>query len=180
MKLIRELNLFDNKKLILWLNIAAVGLFFFFLWLFFSIAKLRGTSGSGDFSMMTAIVSLLVFYIMIVIHELIHGLFFKVFNPKGKVKFGFKQGMAYATSPNSFYSKGEFSVIALAPFVIINTTLLVLYFLGMVPVFAFVMLSAIHAGSCVGDFYYILLIIQTPPKAFVEDVEQGINFYIQN
>ena len=77
------------------------------------------------------------YFILIIIHELIHGAFFKLFDPKGKVKFGFKNGVAYATSPHSFYSKGKFAIILLAPFLGISVGLFLLsachlaLFLGM-------------------------------------------------
>lgn len=177
MKLIRELTLIGNKKLIFRLNLIAFVLMVLFFGLFFGIATIKKIPESGDFSVTAIIISLVGLYGLIVIHELIHGLFFKLFNPEGKVKFGYKQGVAYATSPNSFYSKAKFSVIALAPFIVINSTLLILYFLSNIPIFAFVFLSAIHAASCIGDFYYIVLILQSPPKTVVEDTELGINFY---
>lgn len=178
MKLIKEMNLLENKKLILWLNVFSIGLIFAFLPIFGFIAgKIAGDSG-GDNDVMGIILGVVSFFALIVIHELIHGLFFKLFNPKGRVKFGFKNGMAYAASPHSLYSKGRFACISLAPFVLITFSLTLLLSLGVISAFYYVMAASIHGAACVGDFYWIYLILKAPKHALVEDTDQGINFYL--
>lgn len=177
MKLIKEINLLTNKKLIIWLNFATIPLVFLFLVLFTLLADRVVSLSYGSPSLPETIFYLVVFIILIFIHEGIHGIFFKVFNPKGKVKFGFKNGMAYATSPHSLYSKGKFAWIGLAPFVVITTILFILLALKVLPAFYFVLLAAIHGSCCVGDFYWMWLLIRAPKGILVEDTEQGINLY---
>jgi len=49
--------------------------------------------------------TILILFGTLVIHELIHGLFFKVIcAPKSKIYFGFKNGLIYAFTPNCVYS----------------------------------------------------------------------------
>ena len=43
----------------------------------------------------------------------------------------------------------------------------------------FIYLATFHASACVGDFYWIYLIFKAPRKAWVEDTEVGINFYLK-
>lgn len=177
MKLIREINLINNKKLVIWLNVATIPLVVAFLALFTVLASKVVPYTHNDFSGWGMLAFLALFFLLIVIHEGIHGLFFKVFNPKGKVKFGLKNGMAYATSPQSFYTKVRFAWISLAPFTLITLGLFILLLLRVMPVFYFVLMAAVHGASCIGDFYWIWLLIRAPKDALVEDTEQGINFY---
>ena len=114
---------------------------------------------------------------LIIFHELIHGIFFKLFNKEGKVKFGFKNGLAYATSPNSFYSRWQFLLILLAPFVLITLILWLLYAYREISPYAFVWLASFHGSACIGDFYFCYLVTKAPAHSYVEDTEQGINFY---
>ena len=125
------------------------------------------------------LINIVIVFIIIVIHELIHGLFFKVFTPHGKVKFGFKSGMAYATSPGNLYNKIQMSIIALAPFLFISLalTLIMIYF--NINIISYSVLAGLHAGACVGDFYYIYLLVKAPQETVIEDTEQGIRLYIK-
>ncbi|EUJ33789.1 putative zinc metallopeptidase [Listeria floridensis FSL S10-1187] len=119
-------------------------------------------------------------FLIFIIHEGIHGIFFKVFGgTNSKVRFGFKNGMLYATSPNSRFSKKQFLCISLAPFVVITIVLTVLLVLGILPRMVFVFLAAIHGGGCVGDFYWTYLLSEEPENIEVEDTESGFNIYIK-
>jgi hypothetical protein len=35
----------------------------------------------------------------------------------------------------------------------------------------------LHGAGCVGDFYFTYLILFAPENIWIEDTEQGINFY---
>ena len=182
MTLIKEIDLLENKKNIIWLNVASVILMILFIFFFGFIATLILGNGAFEqhFDLSTSFKGFLIMFGIVIVHELIHGLFFKLFNPEGKVKFGFKNGMAYATSPQSIYTKGQFSIIILAPFVIINSLIFIAFLLGWFQGIAFIFFSAFHAASCVGDFYFILLLLTTEKGAYVEDTEVGITFYRSN
>lgn len=178
MELIKSINLMEDKKILKRLNIAAVVLMILF-YEFFSIMSGLFITRATDISL-TALEMLALgisFFLIIPIHELIHGLFFKLFNLNGKVVFGFKNGMAYATSPNSYYFKWQFFIIGIAPFIIINGSLFILYALQVIPYFFFIPLISIHSGCCVGDFYWAWLLIKAPKNSFVEDTEVGLSFY---
>ena len=124
MKLLKELDFIHNKKVNLTLNITAVLLIFPFLALFTWIAILMYGKGSEVFHFF----DLFYLLVLMVIHELIHGFFFKVLGDENtKVKFGFKSGMAYATSPGSRYSRKRMLVIILAPFFLISLALTLIY-----------------------------------------------------
>ena len=120
MKLIKRVNLLDDKKLIMKLNILTIPLLVIFFALFTLLTLDRKLTEEVTIDLMYLVIAILSMAGLIIVHELIHGIFFKLFNKEGKVKFGFKNGLAYATSPNSFYSSGQFLLILLAPFVLIT------------------------------------------------------------
>lgn len=184
--LLKKYNIIENKKVIFWLNIATFLFIPLFALLFTFVVYLF--YGLKDFSLiasidnqLTSIFSVLLFFLflflIIVIHELIHGLFFKLLNAKAKVHFGFKNGMAYATSPDTFYSKSRFITISLAPFVIITLGLFSLLSMGLISKFSFIFYASLHASSCVGDFYWVFLLSRFNEKILVKDTEKGINVY---
>ncbi|MGX7419507.1 DUF3267 domain-containing protein [Carnobacterium gallinarum] len=113
------------------------------------------------------------FFISLIIHEGIHGVFFKVFGAK-KVQFGFKRGMAYAGAPGSFYRGWQFLILALSPFLILTG---VYWVIGQqFPVFA-LFLFALHSAGCIGDFYYAYLVVKYGLKLWIEDTNSGLIIY---
>lgn len=171
-KLIEEINLLENKKLVINLNIVAIVIVL--------VLTVLGIVFSGGFEIVNGFVGVVWlcsgYLLSLVIHEAVHGIFFKTFHPEGKVKFGFKNGMAYATSPGSFYTKTQFFIISIAPFVVLTGLFLFLRFLGVNEAVVY-LIFALHTSGCVGDFYYCILLLNKPAGILVEDTEKGINFY---
>lgn len=177
MKLVKRLNLMNNKKLIFWLSLCSIPLTFLFILVFTAIAYWIDGFLSAGLLPLSLLISFLAYLVLIVVHELIHGLFFKLFHPAGKVKFGFKNGMAYATSPQSRYSRVQFTWISLAPFLIITLSLFVLFLIDALSALNFIIIASFHGASCIGDFFWVYLIIRTPRGSLIEDTEQGMNIY---
>ncbi len=186
MKLIREIDILHDKKIVIILNVLALLLVIPFLYLFGWIAL--GLETAFGIPLVEEVVNpsaiwivLICCFVLLVIHEGIHGIFFKVFQPKNKVKFGFKLKslMAYATSPGSIYSRGQMLVIGLAPFVVISLALSILMALRVISPAFFVFLAAIHAAGCIGDFYYAYLLLFPYGKMEirVEDTLSGLRIY---
>lgn len=98
-----EVNIMENKKFVWGLNILAVALIFPFAFVFGMIGSWLIAKGSQYSELAVSEVWLLfpLYILLIVVHEAIHGIFFKIFCPENPVKYGFKwkSGMAYATSP---------------------------------------------------------------------------------
>ncbi|MCI5870586.1 MAG: DUF3267 domain-containing protein, partial [Streptococcus sp.] len=105
---IYEVNIMENKKFVWGLNILAAVLIFPFAFVFGMIGSWLIANGSQYLELTVSEVWLLfpLYILLIVVHEAIHGIFFKIFCPKNPVKYGFKwkSGMAYATSPGSLYN----------------------------------------------------------------------------
>ncbi|MFZ2570846.1 MAG: DUF3267 domain-containing protein [Streptococcus suis] len=178
-----EVNIMENKKFVWGLNILAVALIFPFAYIFGKIGSLLLVDGAQNLEMdlLELWLGLLLYFLLIAVHEAIHGIFFKVFCPENPVKFGFKwkSGMAYATSPGSLYNRMQMLVISLAPFVVISLVLTMVTGLGMMNTFLYFMLATMHAASCAGDFYYTYLLLVKFAKGniAVEDTETGLIIY---
>ncbi|HJE19907.1 MAG TPA: DUF3267 domain-containing protein [Aliicoccus persicus] len=130
----------------------------------------------GGFSIFVNVLAVIaLFIVIIVVHEAIHGIFFKMFAPNKRVKFGFKSGMAYATSPGSVFSRMQFTVIILAPFVVITTLLIIGMFV--LPHGSYKYLLVGHTAACIGDFYYVYLVIKHPHLKYCMDTDTGMSMY---
>ncbi|HFI0063958.1 TPA: DUF3267 domain-containing protein [Streptococcus suis] len=183
MKKLYEVNIMENKKMVWGLNFLALLLVVPIGFLFAMItSQWIGEAGvTVEFSVYEFFFLLGACIFSIIIHELIHGIFFKVFCPENPVKYGFKwkSGMAYATSPGSLYNRMQMLVISLAPFVVISLALTMLFALGLLsPIFYF-LLATMHGASCAGDFYYawLLLVKFRKEDIRVEDTETGLLIY---
>ncbi|AEO02731.1 TPA: DUF3267 domain-containing protein [Listeria monocytogenes] len=171
-KLIQEINLLENKKLVMNLNIVAIAIVL--------ILTVLGIVFSGGFAITNGFMGIIWMFggyaVAIVIHEAVHGIFFKAFRPEAKVKFGFKNGMAYAGSPGAFYTRAQFFIISIAPFIVLTGLFIFLRFLGVNEAVLY-LIFALHTSGCVGDFYYCILLINQPAGIVVEDTDKGISFY---
>ena len=96
MQLYKEVDILHNKKMIIWLNVLSLVLVVGFWILFAQLASFSHPDLSlfSKLEIAEMFILSIGFFILIIVHELIHGLFFKLFTPEGKVTFGFKNGMA--------------------------------------------------------------------------------------
>ncbi|NQG96693.1 DUF3267 domain-containing protein [Streptococcus suis] len=178
-----EVNIMENKKFVWGLNILAVELILPFAFVFGMLGSWLIANGSQYSELAVSEVWLLfpLYILLIVVHEAIHGIFFKVFCPENPVKYGFiwKSAMAYATNPGSLYNRMQMLVISLAPFVVISLVLTMVAGFGMMNIILYFMLATMHAASCAGDLYYtyLLLVKFVKENIAVEDTEIGLIIY---
>lgn len=180
-ELFQEVNILENPQITEALLKVMVGVFALSLpsslaiaYVFLDLATVFNSP--GQFWLDIGL-SVIMYLILVLVHELIHGLFFKVFKPSVQVKFGFKAGMAYATSPGSRYSAMQFSVILLMPFILITLGLLLASLMKGLSPLVFIILVVLHTPACAGDFYFLYLITKAPATALVEDTDQGIRIF---
>ncbi|MFC3418557.1 DUF3267 domain-containing protein [Salinicoccus hispanicus] len=175
-------DIFKDKTAMRTLNTLAIGITIalFLPFLIFDVlfmddigSALVGKERFGIFGAVFLIIAIM--FAVITAHEAIHGIFFKVFAPKGRVRFGYKAGLFYAAAPGEIFTKRHFATIIMMPFVIITTVLLILMF--SFPHVAYKYLIALHTGACAGDFYYIYLLYKYRHMEYVEDTDVGMTIY---
>lgn len=183
MIILQEINILNDKKLATILNLLVLVLIWPFFYLFTEVAEALTAVPVviGRISLQQGLVFFLSVMLLMSVHELIHGAFFKLFAPSGKVTMGFKWKtlMAYAVSAGSTYNRKETLMIALAPFVLLSLGLTVFLLLGFVSSSLYVLLAAVHAAGCVGDFYYTYLLLGAYRKEDlrINCTETGIIIY---
>ena len=115
------------------------------------------------------------------LHELAHGLLFKLWT--GRVKFGAgltKFGpVFYASSPGSLLPRNKMLLIALAPQVLTIVYFLLSYLPLLEPIRVILVLAGIMnlAGGS-ADFYCVVRMLEYPRELQVEDYPAGVRFYM--
>lgn len=116
--------------------------------------------------------------VLLPVHELVHGLCFKLLGDPGiKVQFGFKNGCLYASAPGARLSPARVLVVILAPFVLLTPLAWAVVMLLTGDVLAAWLLVGFHAAGCAGDFYLAAVILRTAGVEDVEDTSTGVTLY---
>ena len=162
-----------------------VGLFWFVLvgWALWKIVPILRPDyivmGQFTVSIWFLVYALLVIFIVLILHELVHGLFFWLFTSEMPV-FGMGPGYAYAAAPDWYFPKGRYLVVGLSPLVLLSVVGLAI--IPTIPVaWLWVVLLAIifNAGGAVGDLYICLRIMGEADDIWVRDNGDGFEIYRQ-
>lgn len=119
----------------------------------------------GEFEVGTkTFIALIIYFVglfaCIVLHELIHGLFYKIFT-KQKLTFGITWSAAFCGVPHIYVKKKAMIITCMAPCIIISSILLIpLFLVKDMLFFMFILLMfGGHFGGCCGDIYDTILFI---------------------
>ena len=116
-------------------------------------------------------IALIGFIIYIVLHELTHGLFYKIFT-KQKLTFGVSLTYAYCGVPNIYVRKKEAIIACLSPLVIFSIIFLTLIFI-LPPNYinlSIIILFSFHFGGCSGDIFLSLILLTKYDKdTYIKD-----------
>ena len=173
----QRIDILDNPKLMKQFSQYMILLFIGFGIIFWIIERSTNTVYIFQSFIGNILLFLILYFLIFTIHECIHGIFFKIFSPRHKVHFGYSSGMIYCAIPGGQFTPMTFLISAIAPFIIITVILIITLYLGILPKFFFFILATLHAGSCVGDFYWVLKMIQAPKKSKIETTDKGIIIY---
>lgn len=188
----KELNLAKNQKLMIKLSLASLVLFVvfgvLFTWLLHHLRE-NFIGGGAEISLVnfnlaalsiSLLVLLAVLFLMVVLHEGVHGLFFWMFTG-GQVQFGFKGAYAYAAAPDWYIPKKPYLVVSLAPLVIITVlgfiTMLFVPYDWILPI---LLLITLNASGAVGDLYAFFWIVKQPKEVLIQDFGDRMHVYHQN
>jgi hypothetical protein len=118
---------------------------------------------------------------LIPFHELIHGLFYKLDGaPNVQYKANFRKFIFFAMSDQYVINFYSFVILARAPFVIINTLLLI----GIIMTtggwsFLFAGALFMHTAGCGGDYALISYFLENDSKRLVtyDDIPLGLSYF---
>lgn len=150
-----RIDLKENPRLAIILNLAGIPLFFAAGWFFLKIISYLRIDASQLWGILGGLGNLLIVLIgiafVIFLHEVIHGIFFWIFT-QSRPKFAFKLIYAYAAAPEWYIQRNQYLVIGLAPLMLISI-LAILLFLILPPygVALTLILASINVAGAVGD-----------------------------
>ncbi len=113
------------------------------------------------FELSLALIALaLSLFAYLVVHELTHGLFYKLLT-KQKLRFGLTLTVAYCGLKEGYVNKKTCLLAVLAPLVIhsIWMILLIIFLPANIWALMVIMLFALHFGGCVGDMWVAFMLI---------------------
>jgi len=173
----------SSSRVMLWLNIAAIPMLFFFGWLFSQVMILINPVNpfpQGTWGIITAFTGLQIIalpisiLIMLVFHEMVHGIFFWIFTHE-RPKFAFKGIYAYAAAPGWFLPKGQYVVVGLAPLIVISLLAIFLSPIVSQNIIPYLFFIAIfNAAGALGDMVVVYWVISQANKPLIQD--QGDKF----
>jgi hypothetical protein len=175
-----EIDLKNNKRLVITLNIVAffVGIIcFFLLSSFAALVRPSLMNNSGTITAVGAAVLLGLVVMLLTIHELIHGYFFWVFT-RSRPVFALRLFYAYAGAPNWYIPTRQFMIVALGPLVIIGAVGML--FILLVPeswVLLISILVAFNTGGSTGDLLVFTRLIKLSPTSLANDTGDVMAFY---
>lgn len=111
-------------------------------------------------------------FLIVPIHELIHGFAYKVLGAK-KIHFGadMQQFIFYVTVDRYPVSRRQLYFLAMLPFALINLTAVLILFLWVPQYFLFISLLLLsHNIMCIGDFAVANYVFLVPGKVYSYDV----------
>lgn len=124
------------------------------------------------------LIYILIMIAYIILHELVHGLFYKIYTKK-KLTFGLSLSCAYCGVPSIYVKKIPMIVTVLAPAVIF--TIIMVPFLFLLPAdlnyFMMLLIFGIHLGGCSGDIYCAITLIKAPKDVLLNDTGPKQTFY---
>lgn len=116
----------------------------------------------------------------LVLHELTHGLFYKIFTKK-KLTFGITLSCAYCGIPKGYVNKKTSFISTAAPLVIHSIWMILLICLLPANIWCIIvsLLFAVHFGGCSGDLTVMYLLLRFPKDVLVNDTGPKQTFYIK-
>ena len=116
-------------------------------------------------------------FVMILLHESFHGLFFWIFS-NTRPAFAFKIYYAYAAAPDWYFPRWQYFIIGLAPLVgltlfgILGVILLPAGFL--MPIY---LLLVFNTSGAVGDLWVMAKLSSCPAETLIQDHGDSIAFF---
>jgi hypothetical protein len=173
----------SNRKFVIWINVVGVPLLFAFGYIFFSVAvhlgrlPLRSSLRLGVGEMLVILGGIAM---VVVLHELTHGLCMAAWGARPKFGVIWSQGMFFATAPGFAFPRTAYLIISLAPLVLLS-----LLSVGGMSLQAgttwpglWALCATVNASGAVGDMWMALIVIRYPAAAYIIDERDGMRVFV--
>ncbi len=182
---VATLDLKRDRRILVLFTLAGIPLVVVFGMLFIAAASALRPHGevllSGELRgfqvLLVLVVLVVVIALVMVLHELVHGLFYLLFTGE-RPRFGFKIVYAYAAAPEWYIPRGRFLVIGLAPLIVFSLVgLAAMPFVPAAVVPPLVLALILNAAGAVGDLYAVVWLLAHPRANLAHDVGDAITLY---
>lgn len=172
-----KISLFDNKKMMERFVILQIAIVMMTILISYKIAYLYTDIIEQDI-LFNVIYGILGLVGVVIIHELIHNILFRVFAKNAaKPSYRYHYGLISTHMPETYYKKWQYILVMLAPLVVLTSLLIVAFtFLSYSSI---IFISSFHIGYCLFDLYFTIGLLNNNVK-YVENTEQGIYYYTQS
>jgi hypothetical protein len=179
--LYKEIDLARDHRLLLFLNLLGIPLLLLCGWLFWRLAlSLRPDFQTSGFRISSpgSILGILGAFIgVLILHELVHGVFFWLITNQ-RPYFGFRGAYAFAAAPTWYIARRPYLIVGLSPIVLI--TLAGVLFMPLVPLKSLVPLVfalTINAAGAIGDAAIVAWLLIQPSSILINDRGDAVSVY---
>ncbi|WP_376796063.1 DUF3267 domain-containing protein [Thermogemmatispora sp.] len=135
-------------------------------------------SGSADLLhlLIWLVISCLVYVALLPLHELLHGLVFRLWG--GQPYYGIRFPVAlYCGAREQLFRRNQYLLVGLAPCLVLTLLVALLMFCWPAAAPYLVLAGAGHLSGCAGDLLAIWLLLRYPSHLCVEDTEMGFRVW---
>lgn len=118
--------------------------------------------------------------VMVVLHELVHGLTMRLFGAKPKYGVLLSGLMFYATAAGFAFRRNQYLAVALAPLVILSVLLLIILATPLSANLAtfLIVCGAFNAAGAIGDLWIVRIVARYTACAYVIDERDGVRVFL--
>ncbi|MDE6597787.1 MAG: DUF3267 domain-containing protein [Clostridia bacterium] len=152
----------DRKTTIIYTLLSFVPAIILFVAAFLTVYYTGGIAAAGNdtFRIVSFVVTCLVYLLYIVLHELVHGIVYKICTGR-KLKFGLSMTYAFCGVPDVYVYRKAAVCAIIMPFAVFSVVFIGLtvgmYFVNPLLFIEAAIMLGLHLGGCVGDLHLTLL-----------------------
>lgn len=168
----------SNSRTMFWLNLAALPLLLLFGWIFarvFILISRTNPFPNGFWGLVTSysvvdwIALPVSIVLMLVFHELVHGMFFWLFTQE-RPRFALKSGYAYAAAPDWYLPRTQYVLVGLSPLLVISILAIILAAILPTHLISYLLFVAtFNAAGALGDMIVVSWVLRQPDSTFIMD-----------
>jgi hypothetical protein len=176
----KEIKVIDakNKKTIIYMNLASVGLMLAAILPFLFIKPINIFEQDPKHLYISIFIMAFGMILYIVLHELVHGFWYKIMT-KEKLTFGMTLSVAFCGVPHIYVNKKTALLAITGPFILFSIIFIPLLILmpANAYYFALVIIFGMHISGCSGDLYGTLYLLSQKGDLLMNDTGPKQSFY---
>ncbi len=137
-----------------------------------------GRDASGETGIVWWIALILIFVIVLPLHELIHGITIMLLGHQARYGAKLSKGVLYATAEHALFRRNEYLAVALAPLVVITLLAMgLMLIVGQGWAYYVGIAAVLNAGGAIGDLWAAGVVARYPATALISDEADGFRVF---